>query len=289
MGAGMAQCLVRASYPLRVWNRSAEKMDALVEAGATGCASPADAVAGATLVISSLMDDASVRAIFNEDLLTKMAPNAIHVCTTTISPGCAEWLFAEHRAHGTRYVSGPVVGRPDAAVRGALLQFLSGDASAIEEARPVCKAFAPTQMTIPGPAGIANSQKLCVNFFVISLIEAMAECYTLAEKAGASPAILAEFFENALAHPAFKNYVRRLLNRDTAGAGGFSMRGGLKDVRLMLGAAKSADCPLDLAQVIEGKMVECITRGLGDADWSAIQEATRARAHLDAKSGASSS
>jgi hypothetical protein len=46
---------------------------------------------------------------------------------------------------------------------------------------------------------------------------------------------------------------------------------------------------LDLAQVIEGKMVECIARGLDNADWSAIQEATRARAHLDAKSGAPSS
>ncbi len=289
MGAGMAECLLRASYSVRVWNRSAEKMNALVKAGASGCASPADAVAGAELVISSLMDDASLRVIFNQDLLKKMAPNSIHVCTTTISPDCAEWLFAEHRAHGTRYVSGPVVGRPDAAARGALLQFLSGDASAIEEAGPVCKAFAPTQLIIPGPAGIANSQKLCVNFFAIALIEAMAECYTFAEKTGASPAIMAEFFENSLAHPGLKSYARRLLNRDTEGTGGFSMRGGLKDVRLMLEAAHRVECPLDLAQVIESKMVECIARGLDNADWSAIQEATRARGHLDAKSGALSS
>ena len=282
----MAQCLLRASYPLSVWNRSADKAAPLVNAGAVGCSSPEEAVAGANLVISSLMDDASLRAVFDESLLRKMTPNAIHLCTTTISPECAEWLAEQHRTHGTRYVSGPVVGRPDAAARGALLQFFSGDAGAIEEAQPVCQAFAPTQLVIPGPAGIANSQKLCVNFFAISLIEAMAECYTLAEKTGASAAIMADFFEHALAHPGLKSYARRMLNRETGGTGGFSMRGGLKDVRLMQQAAKSADCPLELADLIEGKMVECMARGLGEADWSALQEATRARAHLDAKSGA---
>ena len=238
-------------------------------------------------MISSLLDDASLRAVFNEDLLITMAPNAIHLCTTTISPECAEWLAEQHRAQGSRYVSGPVVGRPDAAARGALLQFLSGDASAIEQVRPVCQAFAPTQLPIPGSPGIANSQKLCVNFFAISLIEAMAECYTLAEKTGASPAIMAEFFENALAHPGLKSYARRLLHRDVDGAGGFSMRGGLKDIRLMREAAHRVACPLDLAQVIESKMTECIAGGMGDADWSAIQEATRARAHLATKLAAS--
>jgi 3-hydroxyisobutyrate dehydrogenase-like beta-hydroxyacid dehydrogenase len=288
MGAGMAHCLLRAGYPLRIWNRSPEKMAPLEQAGATACASPDEAVQDAQVVITSLMDDASVRAICEgpRGLFTKMLPNAIHLCAATISPTCADWLAEQHRAHGTRYVSGPVVGRPDAAAKGELLQFLSGDASAIEEVQPVCKAFASTLLPIAGPASAANSQKLCVNFFVISLIEAMAECYTFAEKTGASANIMAQFFERFITHPGLKSYAGRLLAGDISGAGGFSMRGGLKDVRLMLDAAEHAGCPLDLAQMIEGKMEECVARGLGDADWSAIQEVTRTRAGLAAKSGA---
>jgi len=278
----MAHCLLRAGHTLRVWNRSREKMTPLVEAGAQGCASPEDAVRGAPIVISSLMDDGSVRAVF-ADLFAKMAPGSIHLCATTISPACADWLTEQHHAHRGRYVSGPVVGRPDAAAKGALLQFLSGDADAIEEIQPLCEAFASTLLPIPGPARAANLQKLCVNFFAISLIEAMAECYTFAEKAGASGTIMAQFLENAFAHPALRSYARRLLDRNLDATGGFSMRGGLKDVQLMLGAARQADCPLDLAEIIERKMQDCIAHGLGDADWSAIQEATRSRAHVAAK------
>jgi len=275
----MAHRLLRAGYPLRVWNRSPEKLIPLERAGAVAYSSPASAVEDAHLVISSLMDDESVRSVFGE-LLTKMAPNAIHLCVTTISPTCADWLAEQHAAHGTRYVSGPVVGRPDAAASGTLLQFLSGDATAVEEVQPVCKAFASTLVPIPGPASLANQQKLCVNFFIVSLIEVMAECLTFAEKSGASREIMTQFFERSFAHPGLKGYARRMMDRDIEGAGGFSMRGGLKDVTLMLDAANRAGCPLDLAALIQGKMRDSIARGLADADWSAIQEATRARAGL---------
>ncbi len=282
MGAGMAHCLLRAGHPLRVWNRSPDKMAPFELAGAVACASPALAIQGSHLVISSLMDDASVRAIFDgpEGLISKMTANSIHLCVTTISPAFADWLAEQHHSHGSRYVSGPVVGRPDAAAQGALFQFLAGDASAVEEVQPVCKAFASALLPISGPASLANSQKLCVNFFIVSLIEAMAECLTFAEKTGASPEIMTQFFERSFALPGLKGYARKLLDRNTDGTGGFSMRGGLKDVRLMLDAANRVACPLDLASLIEGKMQESLAKGLENADWSAIQQVTRARAGL---------
>jgi hypothetical protein len=113
----------------------------------------------------------------------------------------------------------------------------------------------------------------------------MAECYTFAEKTGGSPQITASFFERAFAQPALRGYASRMAVRDIDGTGGFTMHGGLKDVSLMLNAAAEAGCPLDVATVIRGKMQECIARGLGEADWSAIQEATRARAGLAAREG----
>jgi 3-hydroxyisobutyrate dehydrogenase-like beta-hydroxyacid dehydrogenase len=111
-------------------------MAAFEATGAKACSSPGLAVQDVPLVISSLMDDASVRAVANE-IFAKMAPNAIHLCVTTISPTCADWLAEEHPKHGSRYVSGPVIGRPDAAAQGTLVELLAGDAGAIEEVRPV--------------------------------------------------------------------------------------------------------------------------------------------------------
>jgi 3-hydroxyisobutyrate dehydrogenase-like beta-hydroxyacid dehydrogenase len=284
MGSGMAHCLLRAGHSLRVWNRSAEKMAAFEAAGAAACASPGETAQGVPLVISTLMDDNAVRSIFGgaNGLIALMAPGAIHLCASTISPQCADWLAEEHLKYGSRYISGPVVGRPDAAASGTLLQFLAGDASAIEEVQPVCKAFANMLVPIPGPARVANSQKLCINYFIVSLVEVFAECYTFAEKSGASKEIMEQFFIRVFAHPGMQGYARRMKDRIIDGAGGFSMRGGLKDVGLMLDAAKQVDCPLDIASVVQDKMRECMARGLGDADWSAIQGVTRARAGLEA-------
>lgn len=282
MGAGMAHCLLRAGCRLRVWNRSAGKMTPFAEAGAAACGSPAEAVAGVPMVFSSLMDDASVHEVFGGDagVIARMAPNAIHVCLTTISPVCADWLAAEHAALGSRYVSGPVLGRPDAAASGTLLQLLAGDASAIAEVEPVCRSFANMVVPMTGPASVANSQKLCFNFFIASLVEVFAECYTFAEKTGASPAMMAQFFERVFAHPGMQGYAARMKDRVIDGEGGFSLRGGLKDVRLMLDAARRVGCPLDIAVVVEEKLAECLEQGLGDADWSVVQRVTRARAGL---------
>jgi len=54
MGKPMATRLARAGYPLRAWNRTAAKLEALKGSGAVPCATLAEAVAGANVVISML-------------------------------------------------------------------------------------------------------------------------------------------------------------------------------------------------------------------------------------------
>src|SRR5271165_5711563 len=63
MGAAMAANVRRAGHPLVVWNRSSDKASALLELGATLAKSPAAAATDADIVISSLADDDSVRAV----------------------------------------------------------------------------------------------------------------------------------------------------------------------------------------------------------------------------------
>ena len=49
MGQGMAANLLKASYPVTVWNRTPAACEPLVEQGATQANSPAEAVAEQTL------------------------------------------------------------------------------------------------------------------------------------------------------------------------------------------------------------------------------------------------
>lgn len=283
MGSGMAARMLAAGHPLTVWNRTAEKASPLVAEGAALAKEPEEAVAGAEVVISCLMDDTALRAMFDPAgrVLGALPPGAIHLCVSTISPSCADWLAETHAAHGSLYVSGPVVGRPDAVRAGTVMQFLAGDAVAIERVEPLCAAFVARSVRIPGAASRANKQKLCINFFIVSLIEAMAENYTFADKIGASREIMAGFFDGVFAAPGIKGYARRMFERSAEGEDGFSMKGGLKDVSLILGEARRAGCPLELADVIEGKMREAIEQGMEGKDWSAIQEISRRRAGLE--------
>ena len=283
MGSGMAHCLRAVGHPLVVWNRSPDKAAPLVAQGARLAASPEEAIAEADVVITSLMDDASIRSLFDPacTALAAFRPGAVHLCATTISPDCADWLAEVHATRGSLFVSGPVVGRPDAAKAGLLLQFLAGDAKGIERVLPICRAFAGRVISIPGPASSANKQKLCVNFFAISLIEAIAENLTFAEAIGASRPIVSDLLAQVFAQPALKQYAGRLAARNTDGGGGFAMTAGMKDVSLMLDEAHRAGCPIELAEVIADKMGEALGMGMQSMDWSSVQEISRRRAGLD--------
>ncbi len=144
MGSGMASRLLAAGHPLVVWNRTPAKAEPLVRAGAELAKAPEAAVAECEIVITSLMDDASMRNMFDASgaVFAALRPGATHLCVTTISPHCAEWLESTQKERGVFYVSGPVLGRPDAAKAGKLVQFLSGDRQAIERVEPICRAFA---------------------------------------------------------------------------------------------------------------------------------------------------
>src|ERR1022692_530616 len=137
MGLAMATNLQRAGYPLVVWNRSAAKAGPLRASGASLAESPAAATRAADIVISSLADDASLRAVVSgpDGVLGGLRPGAIHIGTSTVSPGLCDELAALHAAAGAHYLAGPVVGRVPAAEAARLVTFVAGDDGAIEAAR----------------------------------------------------------------------------------------------------------------------------------------------------------
>lgn len=283
MGSGIAQCILKGGFDLTVWNRTAAKMEPLVANGAKAAASAKAAVTGADVVITSLMDDKSIIDNLQaaDGILAGMKPGAVHVCVTTISPKCANELTELHRKHGSYYVSGPVVGRPDAAASGQLISFLAGDPKAIATATPVCQAYSKAVNAISEKPAIANSMKLCINYNVISIIEMIGETYVLAEKCGVPLELLRDFYQQALfAHPALKMYAEKLRSRDFAGRGGFVMKGGLKDVTLMLSTAAAVGANLDIGKIAERKLKAGIAAGMEETDWSAIYEITRKEAGL---------
>jgi 3-hydroxyisobutyrate dehydrogenase-like beta-hydroxyacid dehydrogenase len=282
MGAGMAGNILKAGFPLTVYNRTAAKMQPLIDAGAIGAGSPREAAASAGVVVTSLMDDRSVLDVVSgeQGMLAGLKPDGVHIGTTTVSPGHAAHMAELHAAHGSHYVAAPVVGRPDVAEAGQLRTFVAGDPAVIARCDSLLHAYCQMVVNVGEKHQVANSLKLAVNYMGVSLIELMGEVYAFGEKSGIDPQHLKLLMATMFPQPQLQEYAERILTRDFDEVG-FALTAGLKDVELMLQASTDTRVALPYASVVREKFLAAIARGMGHRDWSAIYEVTRMNAGLD--------
>jgi 3-hydroxyisobutyrate dehydrogenase-like beta-hydroxyacid dehydrogenase len=280
MGSGIARNLQKSGCLLTVYNRTAEKAQPLVAAGAKLARTPCEAAAGAEFVITNLMDDESVLGAVAGPvgILAGMRAGAVHIGTTTISPGLSTRLAGMHGAQGSHYVAAPVAGRPDAAAAGKLFTFLGGQPEAIERSRPVIEAYAPQMFGLGEDPAVAMSMKLASNFFIAALLDLIGQMYVFAESRGVDPAFITGLFKNFM--PASQEYLERISARRFDDPG-FTLDGGLKDVGLVLEAAGEVKVPLPYASMVRDRLLAAQARGMGQLDWSCLTEIGRLNAGQD--------
>jgi 3-hydroxyisobutyrate dehydrogenase-like beta-hydroxyacid dehydrogenase len=277
MGLAMAANLQRAGHPLVVWNRSPEKAGPLLAAGAGFAESPAAAARSADIVISSLADDESLRAVVAgpDGVLSGLRRGAIHVGTSTVSPGLSDELASLHAAAGARYLAGPVVGRVPAAEAAQLVTFVAGDADAIEAARVVITTYAPRMVVVGERHAQAAVAKLIANFLGASGMDLIGQSLAWAEKSGLPPGLVPQMLSGFFGNPGTREYIAKIGERDFDDVG-FTASGGLKDVRLMIDAAQKVNLTLSSAEALRAKLDAAIARGWRDKDWSCFTEIDRA-------------
>jgi 3-hydroxyisobutyrate dehydrogenase-like beta-hydroxyacid dehydrogenase len=281
MGAGMAANILKAGFELAVYNRTQSKMKPLVDEGATGTISPAEACSGADAVVTNLMDDRSVMDIVTGEkgVLAGLKSGAVHIGTTTNSPACATQVAELHAAHGSSYIAAPVLGRPNMAAAGELRTWVAGDPKAVERCKSLLESYTSSVTNLGTDPKVANTVKLINNYIAVSQIELMGQVYAVGEKNGVDLEFLNEIFKSFFANPGMGGYATRVRTRDFDPAG-FELVAGYKDVGLMLQMAADAHSPLNYADVIKNKMLSAFAHGMAHKDWSAIYEITRMNAGL---------
>lgn len=284
MGLAMATNITRAGCPLVVWNRSAEKAEPLVKIGAKLAASPAAAAADADIVISSLADDGSVRAIVSgqNGLLSGMRPGTIHIGTSTIAPAFSDELAKLHTAAESWYIAGPVVGRIPAAQAGQLIALLAGNPEQVEIVRPLVASYASEFIVIGDQPAQASTAKLIINFLGASAMDLIGQTMAWAERSGISPALVSHVLSGFFANQATQDYIVKIGKRDFDTVG-FTASGGLKDIRLMIDAAHNVGLTLSSAELLRTKLEMSIANGWAEKDWSCFTETdlSQGKAHAD--------
>ena len=276
MGSAIAANLVKAGHEVTVWNRSADKIDALVDAGATRAEQPVDAAQG-DMVMTMLADDRAVEAVVFGDGGIAGAP-ALHVGHSTISIALADRLAAESGPGG--YVSAPVFGRPPAAAAGKLFVVVAGPAAALDRCERVFADIGQRTFRIGDKPSSANLVKLSGNFMIMAAVEAMAEAMTLAEKGGVDRRMLLEVLTGTLfGAPIYQTY-GEILVEDRFRPAGFAAPLGLKDMTLADAAATSFGAPMPLLGIVRDHLRSVIASEGPDVDWAGVALAVRRGANL---------
>lgn len=276
MGAGMAARLLAAGHEIVVHNRTSERGDALLAAGARWGNTPAEAAADADAVFVMVSDDDASRAVWlgPDGVLAHARQQAFAIECSTLSHSWALELADACRAAGLRYLDCPVTGLPDAAAAGRLTLLVGATDDDLAAARDVLAPLAD-QIVHFGGVGTGTAYKLIVNLIGAVQIASVAEGLALAERVGLD---LDQFAAVLATGQAASPQVVRNARRMAADAHDdvvFAGRLRRKDVDYARRLATELGAPAPFGRVAHDLLDDLIANGLGDLNESAIVELFR--------------
>lgn len=277
MGAPMAANLVKAGYPVVVWNRTGEKARSFAaEHGAEAAETPGQAAARSDVVITMLADDAALAACHRDadGVLAGLRPGAVVIDMGTSSPPIVAELAGDVAARGGRFVDAPVSGSVAAAADAALTILAAGPADAVEAVSPVLAAMGKKVFHL-GESGNGSAMKLAVNTVVHGLNCALSEALVLAERAGIARADAYEVFLNSAIAAPFVHYRQEAFEHPGEVPVAFRMVLAGKDLRLARELARATGAALPQAARNQEIFARAVAAGYGEHDESAVADYLR--------------
>jgi 3-hydroxyisobutyrate dehydrogenase-like beta-hydroxyacid dehydrogenase len=274
MGREMARRLVEGGHDVVVWNRLADAVGPLVEAGARAADSPAAALA-APISFSMLANDDAADATLSAAHLAG-EPGRLHVAMASLSPAAAVKLAARHAEAGVGYLAAPVLGRFTVAAAGELNIIAAGAPADLERAAPFFAILGKRVWTVGAEPRIANVVKAAVNYDIIHAFQAIAESVALVEANDVDAGLFTELLSSTLfPGPVYAGYGAMIAERRYTPPG-FTMALGAKDLGLAEAIAAEAGIELPSAPVLRRAFDAALASDdLRDVDWSAVAEITR--------------
>ncbi|KFC67034.1 NAD(P)-dependent oxidoreductase [Massilia sp. LC238] len=264
MGRPMAGRLAQAGYPVRAWNRTYARAEALRGSGAEPVADLGAAVRGAQVVISMLEAGPVVGAVLDA-ALPALAPGTLWIDMSSTRHDEALAFQARLVAQGCRFMDAPVSGGVGGAEAGTLAIMAGGEASDVDQVVNILEAMGKPQRV--GPVGSGQVAKLCNQLIVGATLNVVAEALLLAQAAGADPAAVREAIRGGFAGSRILEvHGQRMLERNFVPGG--QVKSQLKDLRNVLAAAEAAGLTLPVTELVT-RQYETIEASLPTADHAA--------------------
>jgi len=237
MGKPMCLNLLKAGFPLTVYNRTTARTDEVVAAGAGRADSPQQVAEKSDVIITMVTDSPDVEQVITAEngVLNGLKTGSVVIDMSTISPSVTRRLAEEIGQRGCSMLDAPVSGGDVGAKAGTLAIMVGGDAQVLERCRPVFMAMGKTITHVGGP-GMGQTVKLCNQILVSVTNLAVSEAVRFAQTAGVDPLTMIEATKNGAAGSwQLSNLGPRMAQEDFAP--GFMIDLQQKDLRLALQAA----------------------------------------------------
>jgi len=270
MGKPMARNLLKAGFPLTVFNRSRAPIDALVGEGARGAASAREVAAASEVVITIVPDSPDVEAVLlgPDGVLAGAKPGTLVIDMSTISPAVTRRLHAEVAARGCRMLDAPVSGGDVGAKAGTLSIMAGGAREDFDAAQPVFAAMGRT-ITYCGQAGSGQLVKACNQIMAGIVMAGVSEALTFAQKAGVATDVMIQVLQGGVAQTRVMELrgARMAAHEFTPG---FKAAFHRKDLRIVLETARELGITLPFTQQVADMLNRLVERGQGELDNSAL-------------------
>ncbi len=265
LGSAFVEAAASRGEQITVWNRTAEKAQALAPLGVRIAATPADAVRDAARVHLVLRDDAVVEDVIAQ-LRPGLRPDAIIVDHTTTQPELTAIRSAELAADGVRYLHCPVFIGPAAARKAQGTILAAGPQSIFDEVRPALERMAQHVRYFGERADLAAAYKLIGNCYIIGMGALISDVFAIAQGSEIAPTDAIELLSMFSAGSIVAGRGSKMAQGDFAAS--FELTMARKDVRLMLETAGNR--PLAVLPSLAARMDDVIADGYGAADFSVI-------------------
>lgn len=275
MGRGMAANLLKAGFPLTVWNRTKAKAESLMHTTATIADSPALAVKSSAVVLAMLADDAASRAAWlgQDGALAAMPSGSIVIECSTLSPVWIRELDEAVTQRGLRMAEAPVTGSRTQAEAGQLNFLVGADQETLAAVAPVLQCMSREILHL-GPVGSGAQLKLINNFLCAVQVTSFAEALVWMERTGLRLDSALDFLKRGAPGSGILSAMSERMTHRAYDVN-FLLRLMAKDLRYARAAAAQVGIDVSTSSPAQDLFRQAEEQGLGEKDMSAVVEVVR--------------
>ena len=266
MGRAMCDHMLDEGYQLTIMaNRSREAVDAAVARGANEVKTPKEIAQASDIIMLCIDTSKSVegRMYGDDGVIAGLSAGKVVIDFGTSLPASTLKIGADVAKTGATYLDSPIGRTPAHAKDGLLNLMCSGDKAGFDKAEPVLNDLGENVFYL-GALGSGHTIKLINNFYGMTVANAMAEAFAMADKMGVDGKQLHDVMAAGPLHSGMMDFVKAYAVDNDPSMLAFAIKNAAKDVGYYAQMSKDAGAESLMSQSTLKALRTATEDGMGD-------------------------